>query len=114
MRVIIRGIDRTDYIKSLGDEEMVAVYFEEVKDSQPIGDESLANLHQRNNNLLSAMLAVLADSSHDEDGTETLSDASDEEIPAFDYSSLEEDEEGSESDTEVEIEYSDIDAFYYD
>lgn len=117
MRVVIRGKDRTEYIAALGDEESVAVYFEEVRDTIPVGDESLANLSQRNNNLLSAMLTVLAESKHtsltEEEASESASDASETTKPAFDYAELEEDETGESDAIEDESEYSELDAFYY-
>lgn len=117
MRVVIRGKDKTDFIASLGDEESVAAYFEQVRDTIPVGDESLSNLSQRNNSLLSAMLTVLAESKQgsavNSDAQESLSEAPEEAKLAFDYSTLEEDSEEATEAVEEEPEYSQLDTFFY-
>ncbi|MBY8279862.1 hypothetical protein KW516_19265 [Vibrio fluvialis] len=117
MRVVIRGKDRTDFIASLGDEESVAAYFEQVRDTIPVGDESLSNLSQRNNSLLSAMLTVLAESKQESltvsGAQEAASEASEEAKLAFDYSTLEEDSEGATEAIEEEPEYSELNTFFY-
>lgn len=109
MHILIRGIDKTKYILSLETEEAVTVYFEQIKDKAPIGDEATEHWEERNNNLLAAMLSLLAKESQ-KDAQETLSEASEERQPLFDYDSLDESEEDAKNDSG---EYSEPDVFYY-
>lgn len=113
MLIVIRGVDKTDYIKSLDDEEMVAAYYEEIKDHQPVGEESLANWKKRNSELLAAMLSVLAEDNHDDGSSEAPSKASEELQKLSGSLPLRECEIDESEACEGESGYSEMNVFYY-
>lgn len=57
MSIFIKGKDCTDTVVTAEDSIEIAVLFEQYKDDSPKSNESAAVWQQRNDNLLSAMLA---------------------------------------------------------
>lgn len=58
MSIFIKGKDCTDAVLDAVDSVEIAVLFEQYKDDTPKPNESASMLQQRNDSLLSAMLAL--------------------------------------------------------